>query len=136
MHLDYQKSIPQNIVAEFEKIPPLILQPFIENALWHGLSRKKGEKEIKISVSIKDDWLICDIADNGIGREKAAQWKSLTTVLHESKGIEITRKRLIDFNDDDKIAPIEFYDLTDIAGNACGTTVTVKIKRKRNLVIG
>src|SRR6185437_11602309 len=113
MQLQYKKNIPENIVPEFEKIPPLILQPFVENALWHGLSRKEGEKEVVITVDANDDWLLCDIKDNGVGRAKAQEWKSHTEMLHQSKGIEITRKRLIDFNDDDSVSPIEFFDLYD-----------------------
>src|SRR6185437_5268804 len=115
MQLQYKKNINGDVVTEFEKIPPLILQPFVENALWHGLSRKEGVKEIIISVDIKDDWLICDITDNGIGRQKA---------------IEITRKRLIDFNDTAIISPIEFVDLHDSNNNPSGTQVTVRIRRK------
>lgn len=133
MQLQYKKIMPQNIVTEFEKIPPLILQPFVENALWHGLSHKEGEKEIIITVSAKDDWLLCDVTDNGIGRVKAQEWKSNTTALHQSKGIDITRKRLIDFNENDLVSPIEFYDLYDAEDNAFGTRVTVRIKRKGSL---
>jgi ligand-binding sensor domain-containing protein len=130
MQLIYKKNIPENIVTEFEKIPPLILQPFVENALWHGLSRKEGEKEIKITVKSQDGWLICDIVDNGIGREKAEEWKNNSTALHQSKGIDITRKRLIDFNEDDLVAPIAFFDLYDKKNRPAGTSVTVRIKRK------
>ncbi|HEY5367687.1 MAG TPA: hypothetical protein VIJ75_01745 [Hanamia sp.] len=108
----------------------MILQPFVENALWHGLNRKEGEKEIIISVSIKEDWLICNITDNGIGREKAMELKSLSLLSHQSKAIEITRKRLIDFNEDNSVSPIEFIDLYDSENNACGTHVTLRIKRK------
>jgi LytS/YehU family sensor histidine kinase len=130
VQLHYKKIIPQNIVTEFEKIPPLILQPFVENALWHGLSRKEGDKEIKITVSLNTDWLVCDITDNGIGREKAEQLKSNSTAIHQSKGIGITRKRLIDFNENGLVAPVEFFDLYDDKKNPAGTRVTVRIKRK------
>ena len=133
MQLQYKKNIPENVVTEFEKIPPLILQPFVENALWHGLSSKAGEKEIKITVSTTDDWLICEIADNGIGRVKAQEWKSQSVDIHLSKAIDITRKRLIDFNENDLVSPIEFFDLYDDNKNPSGTLVTVRIKRKSSL---
>jgi ligand-binding sensor domain-containing protein len=134
MQLHYQKIVPENIVTEFEKIPPLILQPFVENALWHGLSRKAGEKEIKITVSLNDAWLICDITDNGIGRKKVEEYKENSTAVHQSRGIEITRKRLIDFNEDELVTPIEFFDLCDDKKNPLGTQVTVRIKRKFNSI--
>jgi len=130
MQLLYKKVIPENIVPEFEKIPPLILQPFVENALWHGLSRKEGEKQIKITISLSTDWLICDVTDNGIGREKAQEWKSNSAAIHQSKGLAITLKRLIDFNENDMVAPIEFFDLYDNEKNPAGTRVIVRIKRK------
>jgi len=132
MQLRYEKIIPENIVTEFEKIPPLILQPFIENALWHGLSRKDGEKKIAITISLNADWLICDITDNGIGRNKANELAKNSAAIHQSKGISITRKRLIDFNDDERVTPIEFTDLYDEGKKPSGTQVTVRIKRKFN----
>ncbi|HEX7458794.1 MAG TPA: two-component regulator propeller domain-containing protein, partial [Ginsengibacter sp.] len=85
MQLQYKVIVAENIVPEFEKIPPLILQPFVENALWHGLSHKEGEKEIKITVTANDTWLVCDITDNGIGRLKAEESKSASSFLHQSK---------------------------------------------------
>jgi hypothetical protein len=133
MQLQYKKIIPENIVTEFEKIPPLILQPFVENALWHGLSNKQGEKEIKITVKIKDGWLLCDITDNGVGRTKALQVKNNIATFHQSKGIDITYKRLLDFNEDTSIDPVQFFDLYDSEKNASGTCVTVYIKRKSGL---
>jgi ligand-binding sensor domain-containing protein len=132
MQLQYKKNIAEDIVTEFEKIPPLILQPFVENALWHGLSRKEGEKEIIISVNIKDNWLVCGITDNGIGRAKEQEWKASSVLSHQSKGIDITRKRLIDFNEDNFVLPIEFLDLYDSENKARGTQVTLHIKRKNS----
>ncbi|MEP6681970.1 MAG: histidine kinase [Parafilimonas sp.] len=134
MQLQYKKNIPKDVITEFEKTPPLILQPFVENALWHGLSRKQGKKEIEISVSVKDGWLLCEITDNGVGRIKAQELKSNSTTLHRSKGIDITRKRLIDFNEDASVVPIEFFDLYDEKQNPSGTRVTVHIKRKSGLL--
>jgi len=130
MQLQYEKIIAEDIVPEFEKIPPLILQPFVENALWHGLSRKEGEKEIKISIIAKGDWLIFDITDNGIGRLKVQELKNNSILLHESKAIDITRRRLLDFNENDLTLPIEFVDLYDSENKATGTKVIVRIKRK------
>ncbi|MEO6868976.1 MAG: histidine kinase, partial [Ginsengibacter sp.] len=133
MELHYNKNIDENVITEHEKIPPLLLQPFVENALWHGLSFKEGRKEITITISIKDQWLLCEITDNGIGRAKALELKEKSTVIHLSKGIEITRKRLIDFNGDTIFAPFEFIDLFDENNNPCGTTVKLHIKRKTTL---
>ena len=108
----------------------MILQPFVENALWHGLNRKEGEKEILMGFSIEGDWLICNITDNGIGREKAMELKLLSLFSHQSKAIEITRKRLIDFNGTVLISPIEFTDLYDANNIPCGTHFIIHIKRK------
>ena len=130
MELHYNKNIADNVVAEFEKIPPLLLQPFVENALWHGLSFKEGRKEITITVSIDDQWLLCDIIDNGIGRAKALELKEKSSVIHLSKGIEITRKRLSDFNENPIVTPFEFTDLFDENKKSCGTMVSLHIKRK------
>ena len=136
MHLHYKKNIAENIVIEFEKIPPLIFQPFVENALWHGLSRKEGEKEIKITVSANDDWLVCDISDNGVGRKNAEEWKRNSLAFHQSKAIEITRKRLVDFNQDNTVSPIEFFDFYDDQKKPSGTRVTIYIKRKAGWSLG
>jgi len=133
MQLQYEEIIPENLVPEFEKLPPLILQPFVENALWHGLSRKESDKHVKIAVELNHDWLICEITDNGIGRKKAGEWNSNSTSIHQSKGIDITQKRLIDYNENDSIIPIEFFDLYDNGGKSTGTRVIVRIKRKSNL---
>jgi LytS/YehU family sensor histidine kinase len=132
MKLKYEKIIPPDMVAEFEKVPPLILQPFVENALWHGLSRKEGEKAFKIEISRKDGWLYFDIKDNGIGREKAETWKNSSVDIHNSKGLNITLKRLIDFNEDSSVSPIVFIDLYDEYNQPAGAQVIIKIKRKFN----
>ncbi|MBL0183465.1 MAG: histidine kinase [Chitinophagaceae bacterium] len=125
----FDLSFSGNIQPDNEKIPPLLLQPFVENSLWHGLSRKEGEKKIAIRISANEDWLVCVIEDNGIGREKAGA-ATTASQKHEPKAIEITLRRLIGFNNDASIHPVIFEDLHNPAGNPCGTKVTLHIKRK------
>jgi LytS/YehU family sensor histidine kinase len=119
----------KEVEAMYEKIPPLVLQPFAENALWHGLSKKEGDKKIDISIEVDSDWLICTIRDNGIGRAKAADLKTQHAARHQSKAIAITTKRLTDFNQDDKKPPVVFEDLFDETNTPAGTKVTLYIRR-------
>lgn len=89
----------------------------VENSLWHGLSRKDGGKKITITVNAGNGWLICDIMDNGIGRAKAKELKRTSVAMHQPKAVGITNKRLIDFNEDNSVNPIEFADLYDDKNN-------------------
>ena len=74
-----------------------------------------------------------NITDNGIGREKAGEWKSNSAAIHQSKGIDITLKRLIDFNEDELVsAESNFSTCMMIRNNPHGTQVKVHIKRKFN----
>ena len=130
MQPKYSLHIDKEVQTASEKIPPLILQPFAENALWHGLSKKEGDKKIDISIKIQNDWLVCAIQDNGIGRAKAAAIKTQSTLQYQSKAIGITTKRLIDFNEDKKREPVIFEDLFAADGTPAGTKVTLYIKRK------
>ena len=68
----YENTIEPEIIY----IPPMLLQPFCENAIWHGLMHKEGQGKLEVMMSIQDGELQCIIADNGIGREKAAELKS------------------------------------------------------------
>ena len=73
---DYNIIYENTIEPEIIYIPPMLLQPFCENAIWHGLMHKEGQGKLDIMMSIQDGELQCIIADNGIGREKAAELKS------------------------------------------------------------
>jgi LytS/YehU family sensor histidine kinase len=126
----YEVQVDKSIDAASERIPPLILQPFVENSLWHGLSKKEGDKKINIHITAQGEWLTCTIKDNGIGREKAAAAKTLSAQQHQSKATEITIKRLIDFNQDTELLPVSFKDLIDNNGTATGTEVVIHIKRE------
>lgn len=91
--IDYSIVVDSKIDVINSLIPPLILQPFVENAIWHGILPKGVNGVIKIEIVKRNDILLqAIITDNGIGIEESKKSKSLTT--HKSKGIEITRERL------------------------------------------
>ena len=76
------------------KVPPLIIQPYAENAIWHGLMHKEEKGQLDIEVSQEDDYLYCKITDNGIGRKKAAELASKSATKHKSMGLKITADRI------------------------------------------
>jgi len=74
-------------------IPNMMLQPYIENAIWHGLSHKKENRELQVRIHDEGDVTVFEIEDNGVGRQKAAEFKSLYRKGHISKGMELLTKR-------------------------------------------
>jgi hypothetical protein len=111
-------------------IPPMLIQPFIENSLAHGLLHKEGEKKLKVSFEL-NDMLICKIEDNGIGREKAKAIKQRQSKGHESFSGKAIGKRLEILSDvfegDFGYAYEDLYDKNE----AIGTRVILMIPIKR-----
>jgi hypothetical protein len=116
-------------------IPPLLLQPFCENAIWHGLKHladpQSGRHEqgcLNIELSTDGKTLNCTISDNGIGREKAAEIRSKSAEGRKSMGLKITTERLALLNREKGLPAVyEIEDLKDESGNATGTRVILKI---------
>ena len=75
MNLDYSVEVDDHIIPENELVPPLILQPYVENALWHGLHNKEGQKRLRIKITADDEWIYALIEDNGLGRKYAEALK-------------------------------------------------------------
>lgn len=125
--LQFSIDVDENIVLEKEWLPPLILQPFVENALWHGLSRKEGSKRLAIKIGEFENMLICEIEDNGVGRKA----KQGATFLHKEgpRGMEITKARLAGFNQQYTDDIVSVIDLRDEHGHPCGTRIVLRIKR-------
>jgi len=115
------------IDIDFVQIPPLLLQPFAENAIWHGLMNKEDEGHLWINIGREDSLLTYTITDDGIGRKKAAQLKDKSD-KHKSMGMKITESRIAmmqKINGSDK--SVEIRDLVDANGGAAGTEVILKI---------
>ena len=96
----YRIEVSQHIDQEQVIIPPLLLQPFVENAIWHGLMQsERADKTLHLRITSQSEKiLLMEIQDNGIGRKQAAQFKSKSVVKQKSYGLEITNQRIELFN--------------------------------------
>jgi len=125
---DFVISFKNVIDIETVLIPPLILQPICENALWHGLMHKDGQGHLNIELSLENSVLQCVITDDGIGREKAAELKSKSAEKDKSMGLQITAQRLALLNQNKNVQT--FYTIEDIRdenNKTVGTKVILKI---------
>lgn len=126
--LNFTLTIDEDLNTETIKIPPLILQPFIENAIWHGLMPKDGEKKIDLNVKKQHEKsIVITIEDNGIGRQKAQEFKDKKLHQRKSVGLKLTDERLGVFSSHlQEKHSIIFEDLVD-GDNALGTRVTIMV---------
>lgn len=127
--INFKTTIEDGFDTHVVKIPSLILQPFLENALWHGLSSKEGEKNITLEIGNGDDESInIAITDNGIGRAAAEKIKEGKVLKRKSVGIDITKERLDNFaRDYQNSCTVEMIDLYDQVGKPSGTKVVLQI---------
>ncbi|WP_417799218.1 tetratricopeptide repeat protein [Tenacibaculum sp.] len=127
--VNYVEKVDVDVNIERIKVPPLILQPFLENSIWHGLSSKKGKKEVLLSVAkLSDEFIQIDIVDNGIGREAAMKIRKNKSLNRRSIGIDLTKERLRNFaNEYANNYSLIYTDIIDEDGNPKGTKVSLKI---------
>ncbi|MEM6631249.1 MAG: histidine kinase [Bacteroidota bacterium] len=119
---EYSFEIDKNLDTSKIHIPTMILQPFVENSIIHGFSRKKNDGRILIQFTQKGDYLLCSVKDNGVGR-KATQ---NSTKGHTSKALEITQRRLnLIKNRTGKETLLEIVDLYDLNEDPRGTQVNI-----------
>jgi putative methionine-R-sulfoxide reductase with GAF domain len=129
---DYDISIHYDVNPEKVLIPPLIIQPYVENAIWHGLLHRceKGSM-LSIGIEKKENNLQVCIRDNGVGREAARKLKSKFAAHKKSHGIQITDERLRIMNAVYEVdARAEIKDETTSEGIASGTCVILTMKYK------
>ncbi|MBK9042676.1 MAG: histidine kinase [Saprospiraceae bacterium] len=122
---DYEINIGKNTDIDNIMMPPLILQPFVENAIWHGLRNNEKGGVVTISIQKFEHTLVFNIEDDGVGRQKARDLKSKSGSINKSYGIDITLQRLKHLHKENDIV---IHDLFDEDGKACGTKVTITMK--------
>jgi ligand-binding sensor domain-containing protein len=119
----YEFEIEDDETLLDSQLPPMLLQPFVENAIWHGLMPKEGNKTLKIRALRKNNHIYCTIEDNGIGRGKNQSIRE----GHISRGQEMTKGIFDSLKNKDSEAKLEIIDLIDENQNPIGTRVEMII---------
>ena len=121
-------AVAPNVDITMVKVPPLLIQPFAENAIWHGLMQKNEAGHLDIKVVQEDRHLILRVTDDGVGRQKAAEIKSKSATRHKSLGLKITEDRIAMLGASAMTeSSITINDLVHPDGSAAGTEVNIKI---------
>ncbi len=127
---EYNVSFSNKIDEDYTQLPPMLIQPFVENSIKHGLLHKEGFKKLSVyfDISEGEEYLICTVTDNGIGRKKAAEINAGKTTKHASFSTGSIEQRLELLNNNLKQNNmITYEDLLDNHGQCEGTRVVIKI---------
>ncbi len=119
-----------NVDIHSIEVPILLVQPYIENAILHGLVPKSGNGNVSVHFSDEDEYTVCTIEDNGIGRDGSAALHAGKALKHTSRGLAITEKRIAMLSED--FSPsfaVQFVDLFDEGKQPSGTRVIVRIPK-------
>ncbi len=126
--LHYKIDIADNMDMDYIEIPPMLIQPYVENAIWHGLMPKENGGTLLVAFRCEDNNLQITVTDNGVGRIKAAELKSKSATAHRSFGMSITHERMELINQMyNTNMSVIVNDLHDEQGNATGTQVIIDI---------
>lgn len=130
---EYKLTVDKNIDQEFIQIPPMIIQPYIENAIIHGLLHKPTKGKLEIDFMLNKNSVLCTVFDNGVGRQKSMEIDKESGIKRKSRGLLITKARLEILNrqSDDPFSVL-IDDLKDAKGKAVGTRVTLNIHYKED----
>jgi LytS/YehU family sensor histidine kinase len=125
----YEITLGPGVPADSIELPPLIIQPYVENAIWHGLLHMQTVGHLKIHISLPyENMLQCVIEDNGIGRAKARELKSKSATTKKSLGMKLTENRISLLNRHAQLnASVEIIDLVKEENEAAGTKVILNI---------
>lgn len=125
---DYIVTVDDNIDLDEIKVPPLFVQPYVENAIWHGFANKTSGKKITLSIYDDEDNVRCEIIDNGIGIEASKQSKQSTGIARKSFGLKTSEDRIkLLYNNQKVYVIIEDLSTTQLSS---GTKVTIKFPKK------
>jgi sensor histidine kinase YesM len=127
---DYSICVDEELDADETLVPSMILQPYVENALWHGLMHKVADRSLLIHFKyLSDEVFQCIIDDNGIGRKKSAALKAQQSKAkrHQSMGMQISADRIELLQRQEQHASLQIVDKTDEEGNAGGTKIIIEL---------
>ena len=119
----YTISLRVGIDTEEVELPPMLLQPFVENAVLHGVSHLQYPGEINISFEVIGDLLYVTIKDNGVGRERSAQLQQERKAGHQSLALKVTKERLEALKGERLYDSLKISDITDAKSEIKGTQV-------------
>jgi ligand-binding sensor domain-containing protein len=118
-------TVDEAVDAERIQIPPMMIQPFVENAIVHGVKKKNAPGEIRIHFRLNGQMLECEVTDNGVGRKRSAEMNRNSRQAHKSTGISVTTKRLEQYGQQGNLpAGVRIIDLEE-NGLAAGTSVII-----------
>ena len=129
IQFDHEITVSPTINPRTTEIPPMLLQPFVENAIWHGIQHKQEKGQINITIDKQQNYLTCIVQDDGIGREASMKLKKKKNTMkrHRSMGIEITKERLEMLNQSQNgVASVEIIDLYEDE-RPSGTKVVIRL---------
>jgi sensor histidine kinase YesM len=121
-------QVAPNVDTSRLLVPPMIIQPYVENAIWHGLLHKAEPGILKIELMQRDGYLEIIIEDDGVGRSAAIGLGSKTSLKTKSHGLDVTARRIANFNGN--VLDGEAVVLTDLftsEGTPCGTRIVLKL---------
>jgi tetratricopeptide (TPR) repeat protein/anti-sigma regulatory factor (Ser/Thr protein kinase) len=128
---DYRITVDEEINKEIIEIPPMLIQPYIENAVWHGLRYKDSKGFLTVDFRLHEEDLVIEISDDGIGRKRSAEIKTENQKKHESTGLKNIRERLGIIN---KVYKSNYRVETIDKENGSGTTVVLYVPVQRKSI--
>lgn len=124
---DYEIEVAPDLDVEEINIPPMMIQPFVENAIIHGVNQLGKKGLIKLNFYKENKSILCKISDNGIGRAAAAKRKAQNARKHKSVALEVIKERLDFLNKENSGKSLIINDLKNIDGDSAGTEVLIRL---------
>jgi len=125
----FRITADKHIDQEETLIPTMMIQPLVENAIWHGLMPKKGNKKLSVHFSTLNGMIYCTVEDNGIGLQNSEKLKKEKRSLHESLGLSNLRNRIKILNEKyDTGCSLELFDIQDFNNGRTGTCAVLSFK--------
>jgi len=124
---EYSITMADGLEEEEIEVPPMIIQPFVENAIIHGVSHLDKKGKIELRFYQQGEVLVCTILDNGVGRKKSAEFRKNRNPSHQSTAMAVTKERLDALFAERHGNSIEITDIVDENGVVNGTKVTLRI---------